>query len=87
MLVINEDKKSLNKKEDILNIKARDIFEKSVIKANKRKSDELPEEDNVKGNFKNIDYKKNCFPSFDNIKHNIYRYINKNIPKDIDSFN
>ena len=30
---------------------------------------------------------KNCFHSFDNIKYNIYRYINKNIPKNIDSFN
>ena len=50
MLLMNEAKKTLDKNEDIFNIKTRDIFEKSIIKENKRKSDELPEEDNDKGN-------------------------------------
>ena len=56
---------------------------KKVIK---RKSEEIPEEKNDKANFNNIDYKQKGTPTFDNLKHNIYRYINKNIPKDIESF-
>ena len=52
-----------------------------MIRANKKKSDELLEENSDKGSFKNVDY-KNCSPSFDNFKHNLYRYIIKNIPKD-----
>ena len=55
---MNEAKTTLDKNEDIYNIKARDIFEKSLKKVIKRKTDEIPEEKNDKANFNNIDYKQ-----------------------------
>ena len=83
---MNDAKESLNKTEDIYNIKARDIFNNSIKKAIKRKSDfdGKDEEKEEKNNF-NIDYKHKNIPTFDNVKHNIYRYINKHIPKDVDN--
>ena len=83
---MNEAKTTLDKNKDIYNIKARDIFEKFLNKVMKRKSEEIPEEKNDYANFNNIDYKKKGTPTFDKLKNNIYRYINKNIPKDIESF-
>ena len=85
MLLMNEAKTTLDKNSDIYNIKARDIYEKSLKKITKRKKDELQDEDNNANSLQNIDLKQNSSPNFDNIKHNIYRYINKNIPKDIES--
>jgi len=43
-LLMNEAKTTLDKNEDIYNIKARDIFEKSLKKVIKRKTDDIPEE-------------------------------------------
>ena len=79
-------KDNFRKNSDIYNIKARDIYEKSLKKITKRKKDELQDEDNNANSLQNIDLKQNSSPNFDNIKHNIYRYINKNIPKNIESF-
>ena len=56
---------------------------KKVIR---RKSEEIPEEKNDNSNFNNIDYKQKGTHTFGKLKHNIYRYINKKIPKDIESF-
>ena len=86
MLLMNEAKTTLDKNKDIYNIKARDIFEKFLKKVMKRKSEEIPEEKNDNSNFNNIDYKQKGTHTFGKLKHNIYRYINKNIPKDIESF-
>ena len=70
--IMNDAKESLNKTEDIYNIKARDIFNNSIKKVIKRKSDfdGKDEEKEEKNNF-NIDYKHKNTPTFDNVKHNI----------------
>ena len=34
-----------------------------------------------------INYKHNANSSFNNVSNSIYRYINKNIPKDIEDIN
>ena len=39
----------------------------------KRKSEEISEEKNDNSNFNNIDYKQKGTPTFDKLKHNIYR--------------
>ena len=84
--IMNEAKEALNNIEDIYNIKARDIFNNSIKKAIKRKSDvEKEDEQKDKKENLNIDFKYKINPTFDNIKHNIYRYINKHIPQDIDN--
>ena len=54
---------------------------KKIIKS---KSDDIPEDDNDVNSLNSIVLKQNSNPNFDRIKHNIYRYININIPKDIE---
>ena len=81
---MNETKSTLDKNQDTYNIKARDLYEKFLKKVNKRKSDEIPEDDNDVNNLNCIDLKQKCSPNFDSIKPNIYIYINKNINKDIE---
>ena len=78
LLLMNEAKKSLDKHEDIYNIKVWNIFENSVKKAIKRKSEEFPE-DNKDNDNKNVDFKEKYTFSFDNFKHNIYIDISINI--------
>ena len=70
--IMNDAKEALNKTEDIYNIKARDIFNNSIKKAIKCKSDfdGESEEKEEKNNF-NIDYKHKNTPTFDKVKHNI----------------
>ena len=82
---MNDVKEALYKMEDIYNIKARDIFNNSIKKTIKSKSvydedEAIEEKDNL-----NIDYKLKTTPTFDNVKNNIYRYINKHMPKDVNN--
>ena len=83
--IMNSAKDSLKNMEDIYTIKARDIFNNSIKKAIKRKYDYDEEEANIEKHNLNLDYKPIKSPTFDNVKHNIYRYINKQIPQDIDN--
>ena len=70
MLLMNGVKTTLDKNEDINNVKALDIFEKYLKKVIKRKSEEIPEETNNNANFNNIEYKQKGTPTFDKLKHN-----------------
>ena len=67
---MNKAKTTLDKNEDINNIKELDIFEKYLKKVNKRKSEEIPEETNNNANFNNIEYKQKGTPTFYKLKHN-----------------
>ena len=70
----------------IYDINARNIFDSSVKKIVKRKSDEEPKEeiDNQNKDNISINYKQNVIPSFNSVRASIYRYNNKNVPKDIE---
>jgi len=72
---MNSAKEALNKMEDIYTIKARDIFNNSIKKEIKWKSDYDEEEAHEENDNLNIDYKQKKTPTLDNVKHNIYRYI------------
>ena len=85
--ILNEVKTSFKDTKDIFTIKAKDIFDSSIKKATKRKNDNIPEEaedNNHLHNSNNINNINIKTISFDNIKDSIYRYINKQIPKDIE---
>ena len=85
----SEAKKIVGEENVIYDIKARNIFDSSVKKIVKRKSDEEPKEeiDNQKKDNIPINYKQNMTPSFSSVRASIYRYINKNVPKDIEDIN
>ena len=74
----NEVKNKMNIIGNIFNVKAKTIYEQSIKKITKRKSDNLPEEDNNA-------LPKNIVPSYNSIKPSIYRLINKNIPHDVEN--
>ena len=82
----SEDKKIVGEGNVIYDIKARNIFDSSVKKIVKRKSDEEPKEEianQINDNI-SINYKQNVTPFFSSVKAFIYRNINKNVPKNIE---
>ena len=74
----NEVKNKMNVIGKLINIKAKTIYENSIKKQEKRKSDVVAEEED------NNSMPKDTVPSFNRIKPSTYRLINKNIPKDIE---
>ena len=85
----SEAKKIVDEENVIYDNKTRNIFDSSVKKIVKRKSDEEQKEeiDNQKNDNISINYKQNVTPSFSNVRTSIYRQINKNVPKDIEDIN
>ena len=61
----------------IYNIKSKDIYDTSIKKIHKRKSNNIPNDEKDKNNEKN----KNISPSIYSVKSSIYRYISKNYQK------
>ena len=86
ILIQNEVKSFIKEHEDIYNIKAKDIFDSSAKKIFKRKSDKVPEDEDIKKDDNHINIKGNTSPSFLNVKTVIYNFINKNLPEDVDHF-
>ena len=84
---MNEIKDNITNNEIIYNVKQREIFESSIRKAIKRKRDNNPDENEIKEEDNHINIKKDSKPIFENVKSSMYRYINKNIPKDIEILN
>ena len=84
ILIQNEVKNLIIEHEDKYNIKAKGIFNSSVKQIFKRKSDKIPEDEDIKKDDNHINIKDNTSPSFLNVKTVIYNYINKNLPKDVD---
>ena len=76
----NEVKNKMNIIGNIFNVKAKTIYDQSIKKITKRKSDNLPEEEED-----NNAVQKNIVPSYNSIKPSIYRLINKNIPHDVEN--
>ena len=70
-----QSKKRIDHLGIIYNIKSKDIYDTSIKKVNKRKSENISDEES--DNNKEID--KNIFPSSG------YRYPSKKLPKDIDN--
>ena len=84
-LMITNESKNIISNDDIYNIKARSLFDLSIKKVIKRKNDDLPKE--IDRDKNHIEYKSITSTTFYNVRNNIYRNINKNIPKDIDNLN
>ena len=82
---MNDIKSNIENKEIIYNIKPKDIFDSSIRKAFKRKSDEEPENKEIKENDNHISIKNEPMPNFTNLKSAIYRNLNKSMPKDIEN--
>lgn len=80
LLIKNRAKKSIDNFGKIYNIKSKDIYETSLKKVHKRKSGNINDEEDDNNN----KIKKNINPSFNSIKSSVYRYISKNLPKNID---
>ena len=85
LLLMNDIKSNIENKEIIYNIKPKDIFDSSIRKAFKRKSDEEPENKEIKENDNHISIKNEPMPNFSNLKSAIYRNLNKSMPKDIEN--
>ena len=84
---MNEIKDNISNNEIIYNVKPRELFESSIRKTMKRKNDNDPNENEIKEEDNHISIKTNQQPYFGNIRSSLYRHINKNIPKDIESLN
>ena len=82
---MNDIKSNIENKEIIYNIKPKDIFDSSIRKAFKRKSDEDPENKEIKENDNHISIKNEPMPNFTNLKSAIYRNLNKSMPKDFEN--
>ena len=83
--ITNDIRANISQSEIIYNVKPRDIFDASIRKAIKRKSDIDPKEKEIKENDNHISIKMVPIPNFVNLKSVIYRTINKNIPKDVEN--
>ena len=59
ILIQNEVKIFIKEHEDIYNIKIKDIFDSSVKKIFKRKSDKIPEDEDIKEDDNHINVKEN----------------------------
>ena len=70
-------KKTIDNIDIIYNIKSKDIYDTSIKKVNKRKSENIDEESD------NKEMNKNIIPLFDSIKSPVYRYITKKLTKNI----
>ena len=83
----DKSKESINKTAITYDIKANNLFYNSLAKVNKRKKEySFDDEDNKNEKDNNhINVHHNISPSFKNHKSALYRYINKDIPKDVDS--
>ena len=87
--VRNEAKKLVTEDRVIFDVKAKSIYETSLKSADKNKQDQAQEEKAPEAEQnqinKSVNYNQGSNPLFKNIKASIYRYINKNIQKDIDN--
>ena len=85
----NEAKKLVTEERVIFEVKAKSIYETSFKSADKNKLEQLqekraPEEEQNRIN-QPVNYNQGSNPLFKNVRASIYRYINKNIPKDVDN--
>ena len=85
--IMSEIKDNISKNEIIYNMKPRELFESSIRKAIKRKKDIDPDESEIKEEDNLISIKTSQQPYLVNIKSSMYRFVNKNIPKDIENLN
>ena len=85
--IMSELKDNISQNEIIYNENPRELFESSIRKAVKRKKDINPDESEIKEEDNHISIKTNQQPILGNIKSSIYRFINKNILKDIENLN
>ena len=86
---LNEAKKLVKEDNIIFEVKAKNIYYTSFKTANKEKinhpnAEEAPQEEKNKIN-EPVNYNPGSNPLFKNVRASIYRYINKNIPKDIEN--
>ena len=84
---MSEIKYNVSKNEIIYNVKTRELFESSIRKAIKRKKDIDPDKGEIKEEDINISIKSNQLPNLGNIKSFMYKFINKNVSKDIENLN
>ena len=86
--VRNEAKKLVTEESVIFEVKAKSIYETSFKSAEKSRQDQAQEEKASEEEQNRINepvnYNQGSNPLFKNIRASIYRYINKNIPKDVD---
>ena len=85
----NEVKKLIKEEGVIFEVKAKNIYETSMKVKDKNKKDQEPEENEQEEEQNQINepvnYNQGINPGYNNIRASIYRYINKNIPKDLDN--
>ena len=84
--IMNETKDTISNTEIIFNVKEKQVFDLSVKKAIKRKADNLPESSDNEEDNNIVNIKSKITPIFTNVKSFIYRYLNKNLLKDIKEF-